>query len=250
MRDTIRLAALAAGKIMLENYEKEFSVSQKTPKDRVTAVDIACEKKIISMIQKKFPKHTIISEERGTIDRKSSFTWYIDPIDGTTNYSRGIPLAGVSIALVKDRKPVLGAICDPFRDELFFAEKGKGAFLNSKRMHVSRINTLKDAIVDFDFRNEDIETRMRISRNLLTACYGTRKISTQALGLAYLACGRIDGYLHPLTSPHDFAAGWLIVEEAGGKASDFQGKPLPLKKTSILATNGLLHDKLLDLIRA
>ena len=249
----LKIAARAcqeAGLLAKKHFKKKIKTSHKGPFDLVTDIDYQCEKLILEKIQRKYPSHSIVSEEKGTIEKKSEYTWIVDPLDGTINYARGIAYFGNSIAIVRDKKdPVIGVVYDPLQNELFYAEKGKGAFLNHKKIKVSGISLLSDAIVATDFTtqkkfmNRQYNLDMMISHKIM----GLRMMNANSINMGNLASGRFDAYIKVNVNFEDFAAGVVLVEEAGGKVTDIYGKPFERDSTSILMSNGILHKKLLAL---
>ncbi|MBI4039743.1 inositol monophosphatase, partial [Candidatus Daviesbacteria bacterium] len=238
-------AAMSAGQV-LGRYKNDKLFTNKSDGmgDIVTKADIKVEEVIINILTKTFPGHNIISEERGEIDRESEFTWVIDPIDGTLSFIAGMPYYAISIGLLKARQPYLGVINRPSEKELYWAQKGEGAFMNGTRIHVSQEPKLENSVFGFDYgykgRKDEAENWVLPVVDNVRYLYtlgGT--VATMAL----VAKGTLDGYFHRALI-WDFAAGVLIVEEAGGKVTDFSGGPLDWsnKWLNVLATNGLVHD--------
>jgi myo-inositol-1(or 4)-monophosphatase len=221
-----------------EIREKDF------PGDLVTEADQQSEKVILQWITKHFPDHQILAEESGLSHQQSEFIWAIDPLDGTTNYAHQYPMVAVSIGLIHQDEPILGVIYNPFTEELFQAAKGFGAKLNGERLTVSSIPTLKDSLLATGFAYDRRETT---ENNYAEFCHfthlsqGVRRAGAASLDLAYVACGRLDGYWERGLKPWDIAAGSVIVREAGGVVSDYKRGPLQLETGRILATNGHLH---------
>ena len=246
------LGALArAGKIIRANFGKEQKVTKKGLFNLVTEIDKASEKAVIELILKNFPDHSILAEESPAV-MGSGCRWIIDPIDGTTNFAHGFPIVSVSFGFEKDGRLEMGGVLDPFRKELFFAERGKGATLNGKRIHVSKTKTLEESLLATGFpydRDKDPDPYLGMLRVFLTRIQGIRRGGSAAIDLCYVACGRFDGYYEMKLSPWDKAAGMLIVEEAGGKLTDFSGNPLTLSGLQNLATNGLIHPVMLKALK-
>lgn len=252
MKQTAIKAAKLAGKVIMDNYGKIGKVSFKeNKKSLLTDVDLKSEKIIISTIKKKFPKHNIISEEAGIENKNSNYTWFIDPIDGTTNYSQQIPFFCVSIALAKNNEVILGVVYDPLRNELFVAEKGKGAFLNNKKIKVSAKGKLGDAlaILATPSSSKSSIKSLKKSAEIFPKVRGLRNLGSAALNLCFIACSRLDVYLSYYLNSWDVAAGILIVHESGGQVTDLKGKPWNINKKEMLTTNKKLHDKFLKLLR-
>ena len=252
LQDFIVETARGAGEIIMQHYGRVKSPRRKGDRgDIVTEVDIESEHYIIERIRSTFPDHNIISEEAGHVgEAQADYTWFIDPVDGTRNYALGIPFFSVSIALAKGGAAEAGAVYDPLHDELFFAARGQGAVMNGMKIQVSGEPDLEDAIISVSWiRRRTEQSRFvsyveRISRR--TSYF--RRLGSAALIAAYVAAGRVDAYLQGAINPWDIAAGALLVKEAGGLATDFEGKPinLTLPYTDILAANPTLHGRILD----
>jgi len=239
-----------AGKLLMRNYGKIKTVRAKDKKSYVTNVDLESEKLIISAIRKKYPNHNIVSEESAAIDNKSEYTWYIDPIDGTHNYIKNVPLFGVSIALAHNGKLKLGSINMPYLNELYIAEKGKGSFLNGKRLNVSNKKNLKNSFIVIDLSIRYVPKKViSILDKLKTKVYDLRAFGCAVYEYAVVASGIADGYITAYTNPWDVAAGALIVEEASGKVTDFEGNSWNPKQNRFITTNSKIHDQLLKLVR-
>lgn len=243
--------ARGAGKIIADSFgHVKHRRSKADSGDIVTEIDIASEKYILDRIRSNYPDHNIVSEEAGKSGTgENAYTWFIDPLDGTRNYSLGIPFFCVSIALVKNGIPEYGAIYDPLHNEMFFAARGRGATLNGLKIEVSGETELQDAIVSVSWLRRRVEQSQfigyvdRISKQ--TSYF--RRLGSAALICAYTACGRADVYMQGAINAWDIAAGSLIIKEAGGVVTDFEGKPLDLTKpyTDILAASPVLHEKIL-----
>ena len=236
-----------AGKIIRSNFGKEQTITKKGEFNLVTEIDKASEKAVVELILKRFPDHSILAEESPAVIG-SGFRWIIDPIDGTTNFAHGFPIVSVSIGFERDGRLEMGGVFDPFRKELFFAERGQGATLNGKRIHVSKVKTLSDSLLATGFpydRHINPDDYLGMLRVFLTQIQGIRRGGSAAIDLCYVACGRFDGYYEMKLSPWDKAGGMMIVEEAGGKLTDFSGTPLTLLGLQNLATNGLIHAEML-----
>lgn len=198
------------------------------------------------------PEYDILAEEGGGSDSGSACRWILDPLDGTTNYAHGYPCFCVSLALEYDRKIIWGAVYDPIRDELFSAEKGNGAFLNSKRINVSSTEKLDRAMLctgfPYDVR-KSTDDILNVLEGFLKKAQAIRRDGSAALDLCYVAMGRFDGFWEVKLKPWDIAAGALIVQEAGGCATGFAGEFLDLNKGDVLASNSLIHDEMINIIR-
>lgn len=214
----------------------------------VTRADLESEKLILSRLHDVFPEHNIISEEKGKIYRGSEYTWVIDPLDGTISFASNIPVFSVSIGLLKNNKPILGVVYNVAKRELYFAQKGRGAFLNDKRIHVRKTGDLKTATVGFDFQNfpemrvKDLK-RFSLFLNELRYSY---VLGGAAYSSALVSEGKLDGYIH-ICRPWDFAATAVLVQEAGGKVTDWQGNQIDWSNQWIegLFSNGLIHNQLI-----
>ena len=248
----ITTLARGAGNILCENINNEHILDYKGPTNIVTEVDKKSEDFIVGEILKSFPGHSIVAEEGGKTTGEQGNYWYIDPIDGTSNYSRGLPMFCVSIAYAEDSQMKFGCVYDPVRKEFFTAEKGRGAWLNGKPIQVSKTNKLIDAMLvtgfpyDIHQKNNNLDHFNEIIKEVHTV----RRLGSAALDLAYVAMGRLDGYWEIGIGPWDIAAGALIVEEAGGRVTTLQGKiDYMVPPYAALASNGLLHDRLLGFFK-
>jgi myo-inositol-1(or 4)-monophosphatase len=245
-------AVLKAGAIQKSRYGEKIEVDRKGAINLVTEVDHACEQAIIDVIRDRYPDHDIVAEERAIERRGSRFVWYCDPLDGTTNYAHGYPCFCASVAVAQDGEVVAGAVYDPLLAELYTAERGAGSFCNGRRMRVSSAPELIEALLLTGFPydlHEKTEARMRRFNRLIGLARALRRDGSAALDLCYVAAGRADGYWEERLQPWDMAAGRLMVEEAGGRVSRFDGSPVSLAIDEIAATNGPLHPRLLDALR-
>lgn len=223
-------------------------VTEKAPNDFVTQVDELSQEIIIETIQKSYPQHAIIAEETNALQtRESEYTWVIDPIDGTTNFIRGLPHFCISIGIMKKDQVEFGVIYDPVRQELFTATRGQGAFVNSRRMRVSNTKKLSESVLATGFPNQINESTQKMLGAFLTGCMDMRATGSAALDLAYVAAGRLDGYWESGLQIWDIAAGALMVQESGGKITDFRGENQYLQNGNVLATNFKLHAEMLTL---
>jgi myo-inositol-1(or 4)-monophosphatase len=247
-------AARTAGGIHKKYFNRDKKIRQKSSSfDLVTIADTEAEKAAVSLIRKSCPDHDFLAEENKYPRRGSDFLWVIDPLDGTTNFACGLPLFCASVGLVRKNEVIAGAIYDVTRDELFYAQKGKGAFLNGKRIHVSGASNLKESLLITGFfydRGRDmVETLEQIKRFHFKNALGIRRLGAAALDLCYVASGRSAGFWEFRLHPWDFVAGKLIVEEAGGKVTDQRGKPVPLTEDGyIVASNAKIHKPMLSVI--
>lgn len=256
MRNFAITTAIEAGKILRDYFGRKITVSHKGQIDLVTEVDLLSEKYIKEQIASHYPRHQILAEEGGFTPATSDYRWIVDPLDGTTNYAHGYPIFCVSIALECAGKLVLGVVYDPTRDELFVAEAGMGATLNNRPIHVSENAMLKDALLVTGFPYDIKTTRKNnlnyFSRFALTA-RAVRRDGSAALDLCYVAAGRFDGFWEMHLGPWDAAAGVLIVAEAGGQVSRFDGSPFELytensRTIELLATNSLIHKDMMRVL--
>ncbi|MBA4391012.1 MAG: inositol monophosphatase [Syntrophus sp. (in: bacteria)] len=244
--------ARESGKIQRKFYEKHFSIRHKGDINLVTDVDIACQERIIKLIRKHYPDDDIISEEQLNCFDGTQNRWIIDPLDGTTNYAHGYPFFCTSIAYEVRGKIVLGVVYNPIFKELFTGQKGAGAYLNNKKIKVSGMKDLKKSLLSTGFPY-DIATSKEnnISHfiNFLYEAQAVRRDGSAALNLCYTACGRFDGFWEMKLSPWDMAAGTLIVEEAGGKVTDFDGRAFSIYKNAIIASNSLIHKDIVRVLK-
>ncbi|MFQ5596113.1 MAG: inositol monophosphatase family protein [Anaerolineae bacterium] len=239
----------AAGQLIHENYEQVHRINRKSSEiDLVTEVDLAVEQLLVSAILERFPGHAILSEEGHGVQQTSDYLWVLDPLDGTVNYAHGFPIFAVSVAVQQRDETILGVIYDPLRDEMFAAEKGAGATRNDQPIHVSATDRLQDALLATGFpydRATRSDNNVAEFNHLITRVQGIRRAGAATLDMAYLAAGRLDGYWEQHLSPWDWAAGVLLVAEAGGVITDFDGGPWGLDTVKIVVTNGRIHEELL-----
>ncbi len=245
-------AARRAGQLILEQ-QGSASISEKGANNLVTEADLAAQKTIIEMIGTHFPDHSIIAEEQD-LEVKSGAPeqWIIDPLDGTNNYAHNIPHFSISIAFARSGRVEAGVVFDPGRDEMFTAVRGKGAYLNGKQIGVSRARSLKEAVVATGFyydRGLIMRKTLHSIEKLFEAnLHGIRRFGTASLDLCWVACGRFDAYFEYTLSVWDFAAGMLILEEAGGRCTDQEGKELDLSSGGIAVSNGNFHEQFLAVV--
>lgn len=245
-------SALQAGKLLKENLGKVKNISFKGRIDLVTEMDKKSESLISKLILKNFPDHNLVCEEGTCRKAQSQFTWYIDPLDGTTNYAHGLGWFAVSIGLEKDGKMILGVVYHPMLDELFWAESGSGAFVNNKKIKVSKISQLEKSLLATGYPyyiKESSRKTFEYFKQFSLSAQATRRAGSAAIDLCYTASGRCDGFWEEGLRPWDIAAGSLIITEAGGKVTNFKGKPISLYGKEILASNGLIHKEMLKVIR-
>ena len=256
MLNTAVKAARKAGSIISRaafDVDK-LTVRSKHKNDFVTEVDNAAEEAIISVLHEAYPGHGFLAEESGYRDRDAEYLWVIDPLDGTTNFLHGFPQYCVSIGLLHKGVPYQAVVYDPNRNELFTASKGVGAYLNDRRIRVSKVDKVEDSLVGtgFPFREHaNLDDYLRMLKNVMSTCSGVRRPGAAALDLAWVACGRIDGFWEIGLAPWDMAAGALLIREAGGLVGDLAGDDKFLDSGRILASNAklfaaylkLLHDR-------
>jgi myo-inositol-1(or 4)-monophosphatase len=247
----VEMIAHQAGAVLMQGYGNVRHIQQKGVIDLVTEFDGRSEDVIVSALQQRFPDHAILAEESGHNNKVSEYQWVIDPLDGTTNFAHGIPLFSVSIALLRNNSPLVGAAYDPFRNEMFSAELGQGATLNNHPIHVSPQTDLGQAVISTGFPY-DLRTNPRnnlaqfVQFQLRTQA--VRHLGSAALDCAWTAMGRLDGYWEFGVKPWDIGAGALIVREAGGRVTPIVGDEDFLSNDSILVSNGLLHEQMLRIL--
>ena len=252
-KDAAREAVLAAGKLVRERFGARagLDVEEKDRNDYVTATDMASEKLIVSMLTAAFPDIPVMGEEGGGEVGEKLF-WVIDPLDGTTNFIHGYPQVGVSVALIEERKPIVGVTCDPLREELFEAARGEGASLNGRAISVSPEQSLEKCLLGtgFPFRTyEYLDPYLDTFRDLFLSCRGVRRAGAAVLDLAHLAAGRLNGFWELYLKPWDMAAGALMIEEAGGVVTDFFGGDEYLSAGNIVAGNSVIHGDILKVTK-
>jgi len=247
-------AARDAGVLLMQRLGVA-KVHNKGDIDLVTEADLASEKLIIERIRSYYPQHAILAEESGEAEtsggKSSEWKWIIDPLDGTTNYAHSYPCFCVSIALEHAGVLEVGVVYDPVRDEMFAAERGNGATLNDRKITVSSIEELKDAMVctGFPYNVRERADFTRDFANFTMAAQAVRRDGSAALDLAYVACGRFDGFWEDGLSPWDIAAGKILIEEARGRVSNFENQPLSIYTKRVLASNGLVHEAMMRVLR-
>ncbi len=241
-----------AGRLLLEKFGRKIAISKKGDINLVTEADLASEALIIERIRSYFPKHSVLAEESGAaaLDGESQWKWIIDPLDGTTNFAHGYPCWCVTLALEHAGEIVVGVTFDPTRNELFAAERGRGATLDGKPIKVSATEELADALLVTGFPY-DVKHREKFARNLtelLLKSRGVRRDGSAAIDLAYVACGRFDGFWEEGLNPWDVAAGLLLIEEAGGRVSYYDGSKFSIYAPPICASNGLIHREMTQIL--
>lgn len=244
-------AALSAGRILLRHFDQleRLTVAEKQRSDFVSEADIQAEQEIISVLRKTYPNHSILAEESGALDGEEENEWIIDPLDGTTNFLHGIPHFAISIAFRHQNRLEAGLIYDPIRQELFTASRGQGAQLNERRIRVSGVNLLENALLGtgFPFRYPHYQADyLNFFNSLFGRCLEIRRAGAASLDLSYVAAGRLDGFWEMGLKPWDIAAGALLVQEAGGLSSDFGGTHEFMRSGHIVAGNPKLFKALLQ----
>jgi myo-inositol-1(or 4)-monophosphatase len=243
--------AREAGALLMQYFQQGLKIEYKGDADLVTAADRASETLIRQRITEQFPGHDVLGEEQGLNDQGSDYRWYVDPLDGTTNFAHGYPVFCVSMGLElrtgTEAKRIAGVVYDPTRDELFAAQKGQGAQLNAKPIHVSKASQLKECLLATGFPSHKRHKNPTIHfyHQITLRTHGVRRAGSAALDLCNVASGRFDGFWEFNLNPWDTAAGVLLVEEAGGKVSRFDGSAFAIDSRETLASNGLVHDALL-----
>jgi myo-inositol-1(or 4)-monophosphatase len=255
MLNQILRRAAHAGAEQLRHYfnhpELKTSIKSGGINDLVTEADHAADKAIIDVIRENFPDHFILSEETGNVPTSSEYKWIIDPIDGTINFAQGIPICCVSIGIEKNGKMVMGAVYAPFLNEFYFTEKGHGAFLNDKQIYVSTQTELIKSCLVTGFPYSYMDTPngpLQVFERFIRKGVPVRRLGSAAIDLCWVAAGRFDGFYEHKLNAWDSAAGFLLVEEAGGKVTDFEGNYYSPYQPHICATNGIIHEELLKVV--
>ncbi len=244
-------AALKAGQMLKDNIDRFSEIFYKGTVDLVTNFDTQAQRMIFDHLSSRFPDHDYLAEEGLSQNKGAEFRWIIDPLDGTTNYAHSFPVFTVSIALENKGEVILGLVYDPMREEMFSAVKGEGALLNKKGIKVSNVDDLDKSLLatgfPYDIRTSEVNNIAHFN-NFLTRAQGIRRCGSAAMDLCYVACGRFDGFWELKLSPWDMAAGALIVREAGGQISDFRNEEFSIFGSEILASNGLIHHKMVNVL--
>ena len=240
--------AREAGALLLDFFHRRVKIEYKGDADLVTEADRSSEKLILERIRAHWPSHEVVGEEGARIETGSNYRWYVDPLDGTTNFAHGFPVFCVSLGLAFRDKREAAVVYDPTRDELFAAERSRGAFLNGRKIEVSKTPKLAQSLIATGFPSHKRHKNPNIYfyHQLTLRTHGVRRAGSAALDLASVACGRFDGFWEFNLNAWDTAAGILLVEEAGGKVTGLQGRELSITDRDVVATNGLIHSELLD----
>jgi len=239
--------AREAGALLATYFERRIGYELKGEFDLVTEADRASERLVVERLRARFPSHAIVAEEGSGHESPSEYRWYVDPLDGTTNFAHGFPMFNVTLALERAGELIAGVIFDPLRQEMFSAERGSGAYLNNRRIRVSKVSRLEDSLVvtGFPSRKRHLNVNVHFYYHLAMFSHGVRRSGSAALDIAYVASGRLEAFWEFGLSPWDQAAGVLLVAEAGGRVSDMQGAPASLRSPHLLADNGLVHEEIL-----
>jgi len=247
--ETAAEIAREAGAIVISYGERKIGFDLKGEYDLVTEADRASERLIVERLRSHFPSHSIVAEEGGGNEGESEYRWYVDPLDGTTNFAHGFPAYNVTMALERSGELIAGVIFDPLRNEMFTAEHGSGAYLNNHRIHVSKTPRIDASLVatGFPSRKRHLNVNVHFYYQLAMLSHGVRRAGSAALDLAYVACGRLDAFWEFGLNPWDIAAGVLMIREAGGICSDMHGGTLKMRGPHILADNTLLHAPMREL---
>jgi myo-inositol-1(or 4)-monophosphatase len=237
--------AREAGALIMQLAQRPREIAYKRPSDLVTDADRRSEALILERLHSHFPKHAVVAEEGGGQQTDSEYCWYVDPLDGTTNFAHGFPVFCVSLGLAYRGEVIVGAVYDPTREELYTAERNAGAYLNHKRLAVSKIHAISESLLGTGFppfaSNHDLNIEFFFRLTKLT--HGIRRAGSAALDLCSVAAGRFDGFWELKLNSWDKAAGSLMVTEAGGKVTDLGGRPFGLLADEIFASNGFIHDQ-------
>jgi len=239
--------AREAGELLMGYFARRVAIEYKGDADLVTAADRASEALIVDRLQARFPRHDVMGEEGARRETGSEYKWYVDPLDGTTNFAHGFPVFCISMGLEHKGQLIAGVVYDPTRGEMFAAEKGSGAYLNQRRIHVSKTAKLAESLLATGFPSykRHKSPNIHFYHQITLRSHGVRRAGSAALDLACVASGRFDGFWEFNLNPWDLAAGVLLVEEAGGQVTGFQGQPFRVADRDVLATNGLIHADLL-----
>ena len=241
--------AREAGALLASYFERRVPFELKGEFDLVTEADRASEKLVVERLRSHFPAHGIVAEEGGGHTSPSDFRWYVDPLDGTTNFAHAFPIFNVTLALEQAGEMLVGVVFDPNRQEMFTVERGSGAYLNNRRIRVSAVSKLENSLLctGFPNRRRHLNVNLHFFHQLAMATHGVRRTGSAAIDLAWVACGRLDAFWEFGLNPWDIAAGRLLVAEAGGRVSDMKGQPHQLTSPHLLLDNGHLHQQILEI---
>ena len=241
--------AREAGALIAGSLERHIGFERKGEFDLVTEADRSSERLIVESLRGHFPEHSIVAEEGGGYDGASEYRWYVDPLDGTTNFAHGFPMFSVTLGLERAGQLIAGVVFDPLRNEMFTAESGSGAYLNNRRIHVTNTDNIKDCLMatGFPSRKRSQDVNVHFFYQLAMLSHGVRRAGSAAMDLSYVACGRLDVFWEFGLNPWDMAAGILLIREAGGACSNMRGGAPDLRGPHILADNSAVHQTVLDL---
>ena len=246
-------AALEAGRLLMRHFRTKFSIAHKGDINIVTELDVAAEKLIVSRILEAFPTHSVLAEENHPDAARTPFTRIIDPLDGTTNYAHGLPFFCVSVGLEIDGQVEWGVVYNPNLEEVFTVRRGQGAFLNQERIQVSKVSPLGASLLatgfPYDIRTSE-QNNLSYFREFALTAQAVRRVGSAALDLCYVGCGRFDGFWELKLNPWDCAAGCLVVQEGGGRVTDFSGQPSSIYGGEFVASNGIIHEEMLAVIQS
>ncbi|MBM3739411.1 MAG: inositol monophosphatase [Acidobacteria bacterium] len=247
--ETAAGVAREAGAVLMNYFQRGVGFELKGAFDLVTEADKASEKLVVERLSSYFPSHSIAAEEGGGGEKPSEYRWYVDPLDGTTNFAHGFPMFNVTLALERSGQLIAGVIFDPLRDEMFAAERGSGSYCNNHRIRVSDAPRLEDSLLATGFPafKRHLNLNVHFFHQVAMVTHGVRRGGSAALDLAYTACGRLDGFWEFGLKPWDQAAGILMVEEAGGRCSGMKGEPVDVHGKHLFASNGGIHSQALEL---
>ena len=244
--DTAAEIAREAGGLIANFFERRIGFELKGEHDLVTEADRSSERLIVERLRSHFPSYSIVAEEGGGVTHASEYCWYVDPLDGTTNFAHGFPVFNVTLGLEQAGEMIAGVIYDPMRNEMFTCEKGAGAWLNNRRIRVSAVEKLEESLVATGFpsykRHQNVNVHFYYELAMLS--HGVRRAGAAALDLAYVAAGRLEAFWEFGLKPWDMAAGILLVAEAGGRCTDMKGSPAVLGGSHLLVDNGRIHDQM------
>jgi len=241
--------AREAGALLTTYFERRVPFELKGEFDLVTEADRASEKLVVERLRSRFPQHGIVAEEGGGHPSPSEYRWYVDPLDGTTNFAHSFPIFNVTLALERAGEVAVGVVFDPIRQEMFTAERGSGSWLNNRRIRVAATSRLDSSLLctGFPTRRRHLNVNVHFYHQLAMATHGVRRTGSAAIDLAWVACGRLDGFWEFGLKPWDMAAGRLLVTEAGGRISDMRDRPHDFDSPHLLADNGHLHEQIVEI---
>jgi myo-inositol-1(or 4)-monophosphatase len=241
--------AREAGALLATYFERRVAFELKGDFDLVTEADRASERLVVERLRSHFPSHSIVAEEGGGHKGSSGYCWYVDPVDGTTNFAHGFPIWNVTMGLEHEGEMLVGVTFDPNRQEMFTAERGAGSYMNNRRIRVSSVKRLADSLVSTGFpsRKRHLNVNIHFYHQMAMATHGVRRGGSAAIDLAWTACGRLDAFWEFGLNPWDMAAGVLLVTEAGGRCSDMKGGAHTLRSPHLLVDNGAIHEETLEL---